>query len=146
LGQINYQIDNFDATRLLSNYMYSPAQYSKTIQRISIGMIVTSLLGILALFYNLDPYKDDWYIWVFYFLLYTLFFGAITLGYLGWTKYQNTEHVFKESINEFILTSSFVSAVCVFLMMLWQSNYFNPLSILLVLVVSISYGMFRYIE
>jgi Na+/H+-dicarboxylate symporter len=126
--------------------MYSPAQYSKTIFRIAIGIVITSLLGILAIFYNLDPYKDDWFIWVFYFLLYSLVFGGIVLAYLGWTKYQNTEHVFRESINEFILTSSFVSAVGVFLMMLWQSNYLNPLSVLLVIIVCVSYGTFRYIE
>jgi hypothetical protein len=139
-------IDNLPTLYNHIRIMNSLINHTILALRISIGIIITSVLAILALIYNTDPYKEDWFISFFYFLVYMLISGISISAFILWNNIYKQQNIFKETLHSFVLTTSFIASLIVFVLILWQSSYLSLTSITIVGIVAICYGVLRYIE
>lgn len=124
--------------------MNSSLNYIDNIFRVSIGLVITSFLSLLTVFWYIDPFKESWYIWVFCVLLFCLSVGVCMLSFYFWHWFIQKDILFDQTINNFGLISIFFGSLTVFLTLLWQTDNLNIISLTFTFLCVLFYSLFKY--
>jgi hypothetical protein len=114
--------------------MNSNLSYISIVFRVSVGLVITSLISLFSVFWYFDPFKENWYIWAVLVLIFTLAASVLMLGYYAWNWINRKEIIFNQTLNSFALTSTAFASISVLLILLWQTNNLNLVSLILTFV------------
>jgi nicotinamide riboside transporter PnuC len=118
--------------------------YSLTIFRVCAGLSITSFIGLLAMIWYVDPFRENWYIWPVYSLVFVFLCSLFSVGCFAWYKITKHEIIFKQTINQFLLTSSAAASFAVLLLFLVHTSNVNIISVGLMTAGIAGYGIFRW--
>jgi hypothetical protein len=123
--------------------MFESGQYIQLVLKVSVSLLVTSFLAILLTFLYLDPLLYGWSIWVLASFGLILIFSVLMLMQYLFRFATKQEIIFRETVDEFILTSGFASSVILLVIFLIYLGQLNLITFSLCLVGIISYSIFR---
>jgi hypothetical protein len=126
--------------------MSESGKYIKLILRINIGLLATSFFGMVLTFLYLDPIKYNFAIWIITLFLTCFIFALIVVTQYLFRFIIKKEIIFRETIDDFLYTSSFSSGLITLIGFLIYTSQLNLITFGLILFGSISYAIFRSVN
>ena len=123
--------------------MLESSKYTQIVTKISIGLIVTSIVGIICLIIAVDPLENNWSIWVLYLLILFGLSSVCVLLHFLFFRIAKREIIFSQTVNDFIFNSLMISCLSLLVIILNYTFQLNLISIGIIGLGLLSYIGFR---